>query len=162
MNLPQFRGPRIVEIKRIDVVGCRFRTVTFFQLLNIAFAGARVYEIRKYLTERQTALGLMGTSRAGKSTFASIAFGVDSQPGAGRDSRTRVMRYWTCPLPLTAGRKRQFTLIDFPGSTDYTAQDWYIRGQSFASVIVVVSKLDEMNQTQGVTLIRKVSISTRP
>ena len=116
-----------------------------------------MYDIRRYLTDRQTALGLIGTSQAGKSTFAKLAFGVDSKPGSGMDSRTRVLRNWTVPFPENRIRNREFTLIDFPGSTDQAAPHWYIRGQLLASVLVVVLPLDEMSTVQAIDLVKKVS-----
>jgi hypothetical protein len=114
-----------------------------------------MYEIRRYLTQRKTALGLIGTSQSGKSTFASLAFKVVSNPGAGKNARTRVLRHW--PLPFPDIKNRQFTLIDFPGSTDHAAPHWYIRGQSLASVLVIMLSMKEINTAQAITLVEKVS-----
>jgi hypothetical protein len=113
-----------------------------------------MYEIRRYLTQRKTALGLIGTSQSGKSTFASQAFNVDSNPGASKNARTRVLRHWP---QYIEDRNLHFTLIDFPGSTDHAAPHWYIRGQSLASVLVIILSMKEINTGQAITLVGKVS-----
>ena len=137
--------------------GCRYEAKTAVKLANFGLAGAMIYESRRYLTQRKTALGLIGTSQSGKSTFASLAFEADSNPGAGKNARTRALRHWSLPFPDIKNRNRQFTLIDFPGSTDHAAPHWYIRGQSLASVLVIMLSMKEINTAQAVTLVEKVS-----
>ncbi|KAG0608610.1 hypothetical protein M758_8G119100 [Ceratodon purpureus] len=141
------------EVSTMSVQKVKYEATTALQLANFGLAGAKIYEIRRHLTERKTALGLIGSSQAGKSTFANKAFGVESHAGAGKNARTRVLRHWTLELPRS--KNRQFTLIDFPGSTDHAAPHWYIRGQLLASVLVVVLSMKEITSSQAVTLVEK-------